>query len=118
DSWFTKNLGRGLEQAVNQSRLALEQRQHEQERRTVELAAALANRSGSSLASILEAELRTLEARELIVLTGDGRVLAAVPARAGEESGTRVPGDVLRQLRDGGSYSSLVPEGADGYLVS
>src|SRR5690606_7629776 len=57
DSWFTKNLGRGLEQAVNQSRLALEQRQHEQERRTVELAAALANRSGSSLASILEAEL-------------------------------------------------------------
>jgi nitrogen fixation/metabolism regulation signal transduction histidine kinase len=118
DSWFTKNLGRGLEQAVEQSRLALEQRQHEQARRTVELAAALSGQAGANLATTLESELRILEARDLIVFTGDGRVVAVASARGNEGAGAEVPDEVLRQMRDGESYSSLVPEGPDGYLVS
>jgi nitrogen fixation/metabolism regulation signal transduction histidine kinase len=117
DSWFTKNLGRGLEQAVNQSRLALEQRQNEQARRTVELAATLSGHASGELASVLEAELHALEARELIVFDADGRVLAFA-AVSGEEPDMRLPEELLQQVRSGGPYSSLVPEGADGYLVS
>src|SRR5690606_37938500 len=77
DSWFTKNIGRELTAAIDQSRLALEQRQHEEERRTIELAGTLVDHSDASLATVLDAERRAAGARDLIVFDRRGQVLAA-----------------------------------------
>lgn len=117
DSWFTKNLGRELTAAVDQSRLALEQRQHEEARRTVELAATLADRPGASLPAALDSERRAASARELIVFDRSGAVLAASSEDIDVVPATQLPRELLEEVRTGESYSSLEPDGADGYVI-
>src|SRR5690606_19673622 len=111
------NLGRELTAAVDQSRLALEQRQHEEARRTVELAAALADHSNASLATALDSERRAAGARALIVFGHNGEVLAASGEGADTASATQLPRELLEEVRTGESYSSLEPDGADGYVI-
>jgi nitrogen fixation/metabolism regulation signal transduction histidine kinase len=119
DSWFTKNLGQGLERAIDQSRLALQQRQQEQGRRTAEIATALSDLPNAGLTAALETERRVAEARELIVFGADGQqVLASSVIDGREEVDTRLPAELLAEVRNGSTYTSLVTESADRYVVN
>src|SRR5690606_18263326 len=77
ESWFTKGLGRGLRAAVEESRVALGQRQQDQLRHTVELASLLSGYSPENLALSIDAERVAAGATELLVVTPRGEVLAA-----------------------------------------
>src|SRR5215472_9619374 len=77
DSWFKVEVKRGLSDAVDLSRAALELRTREYAGRTLALAAALTRASPGQIQTRLDAERRESQALEVVLFSEHGRVIAA-----------------------------------------
>jgi nitrogen fixation/metabolism regulation signal transduction histidine kinase len=117
ESWFTKGLGRGLRAAMEESRLALEQRQQDQGRHTVDLAGLLGGYSHENLVLTFDSERRASGALGLLVVGQDGNVEAA-----SVEEGKALPDPaqvsaMLAELNPGEFWAETDSDGADGFVI-
>jgi nitrogen fixation/metabolism regulation signal transduction histidine kinase len=117
ESWFTKGLGRELRGATELAATALQLEQQQQSERTTELATTLSGYSSASLVLLLDAERRAAGARGMVVVGGDGQVIAA-----SAEPGEVMPdmaflSRVLGEMRGRETWSERVPDGAGGFVI-
>jgi nitrogen fixation/metabolism regulation signal transduction histidine kinase len=117
ESWFTKGLGRELRGATELAAAALQLEQQQQSERTTGLATTLSGYSSASLVLLLDAERRAAGARGMVVVGGDGQVIAA-----SAEPGEVMPdmeflSRVLGEMRGREAWSERVPDGAGGFVI-
>jgi nitrogen fixation/metabolism regulation signal transduction histidine kinase len=116
ESWFTKGLGRGVRDAVEESRKALEQREQVQGSATVELAGLLAGYSQDNLALSIDAERSAVGAIDLAVVGPQGQLLAASPGGHVPDAG--LVAAVLAEMEGAASWSDMLDDGADGFVIN
>ena len=117
DSWFTPNVGRGLDDALALSRAALSLRMREFAGRTATLASELKDARDFELGSQLDKNRRVAGAAELLVVGDKDRIIAASTDFATESLPSLPAGEVLLAARQGRSYVSLDPGPTGGYRV-
>jgi len=117
DSWFTPNVGRGLDDALALSRAALSLRMREFAGRTATLAGELKDVRDFELDSQLDKNRRVAGAAELLVVGDKDRIVAASTDFATESLPSLPAGEVLLAARQGRSYVSLDPGPTGGYRV-
>ncbi len=117
DSWFHAEIRAGLTDALGLSRAALDLRMREYLDRTGTMADQLAGLSGGPLYVVLDDQLRSSGADELIVTSAGGQPEAY--SSAGMQHG--LPGvpaaELLLQLRQGRPFVGLEPVAGGGYLI-
>ncbi len=118
DSWFQIDVRQGLNEALVQSRSALEHRMREQGQRTEELARSLTDRGAASLPSLLDAERRRSGALEIIVFGRRGEVLASSSQTRETLLDLTLPQELLLQMSNGRAYSNLEPLGTGSSQIT
>ncbi len=107
DSWFDVRFERAFDDALELSRISLDERKREYLRRTGQIAALLAGMGTDRLTSGLN-ELRILnDIQELTLIGGGGHILAFSSADPLEIVPDMPSESVMRQVRQGGSYVGL-----------
>jgi len=107
DSWFDVRFERAFDDALELSRISLDERKREYLRRTGQIAGALADMGADRLTSGLN-ELRLVnDAQELTLVGGGGHILAFSSANPLEIVPDMPSESVMRQVRQGGSYIGL-----------
>jgi nitrogen fixation/metabolism regulation signal transduction histidine kinase len=117
DSWFTPNVGRGLDDALALSRAALSLRMREFGSRTSTLASELKDARDFELGGRLDKYRRFAGAAELVVVGDHGHIIAASTDFATESMPSLPAEEVLLAARQGRSYVSLDPGPTGGYRV-
>jgi len=117
DSWFTPNVGRGLDDALALSRAALSLRMREFGNRTATLSSELKGAHDFELASQLDRYRRFAGAAELLVVGDHGHIIAASTDFAIESLPNLPSEEVLLAARHGRAYVSLDPGPTGGYRV-
>jgi nitrogen fixation/metabolism regulation signal transduction histidine kinase len=124
DSWFGAEIGAGLNNALNLSRIALDLRSREYlgrvEQAATKLSLPLSTWQGVSDQTLVQ-QLNALRgetgAAELAVLGGDGRVLSLSSNSLLGSSEVPVSREMLLQTAQGQSYLSLDPVSTGNYQV-
>jgi nitrogen fixation/metabolism regulation signal transduction histidine kinase len=107
DSWFDVRFERAFDDALELSRLSLDERKREYLRRTGQLAAALAGMETERLTSEIN-ELRILnDIQELTLIGAGGHILAFSSANPLDIVPDMPSESVMRQVRQGGGYIGL-----------
>lgn len=114
DSWFDVRIERGLQDALELSRTALDTRTRELLRTSKQMAAALSDVPEGRLALRLDDLRAAGEASELTLLTPSGHIIASSVADAMRIVPNRPDATILSQLRQGQSYAALDPVGDTG----
>ena len=117
DSWFSGNVGRGLDDALALSRAALSLRMREFSGRTGKLAEELGSARDFELPSQLDRYRRVVGAAELIVVGDHGHIVAASTDFSSEKLPGAPADEVLLEARQGRNYVSLDPGPSGGYRV-
>ncbi len=117
NSWFKEEVGAQLRQAAALAGEALNMRKREQGRNTELLAAELSSHSDASLAASLDAVRRRIGARELVVFGSNGEVLAASIEARESLIDTRIPTEILMQVRGDRPYVNLEELDDGAYLI-
>jgi len=117
DSWFSGNVGRGLDDALALSRAALSLRMREFSGRTGKLAEELGTAREFELPSQLDRYRRIVGAAELIVVGDHGHIVAASTDFSSEKLPGAPADEVLLEARQGRNYVSLDPGPGGGYRV-
>jgi nitrogen fixation/metabolism regulation signal transduction histidine kinase len=117
DSWFKVEVKRGLSDAVDLSRAALELRTREYAARTQALAAALARASPAEVEAHLDGERRANSALEVVLFSAHARVIAASLENPLENLPSQPPADLVRQVEQHLPYISLEPQAGGRYLI-
>jgi nitrogen fixation/metabolism regulation signal transduction histidine kinase len=117
DSWFTPNVGRGLDDALALSRAALSLRMREFGNRTATLAAELKGAREFELGAELDRYRRFAGAAELLVVGDHGHIVAASTDFAVESLPSLPSEEVLLAARHRRAYVSLDPGPTGGYRV-
>jgi nitrogen fixation/metabolism regulation signal transduction histidine kinase len=117
DSWFTPNVGRGLDDALALSRAALSLRMREFGSRTATLTTELKDVRDFELGAQLDRYRRFAGAAELLVVGDHGHIIAASTDFATESLPSLPAEEVLLAARQGRSYVSLDPGPTGGYRV-
>ncbi|MGD9843452.1 MAG: ATP-binding protein, partial [Steroidobacteraceae bacterium] len=124
DSWFGAEIGAGLNNALNLSRMALDLRSREYliriERVAPRISLPLSGWQDVSKQTLVQ-QLNTLRnetgAAELALLGADGRVLSLSSGSLLASSDVPVSSEMLLQTMQGQSYLSLDPVGTGNYQV-
>ncbi|MBS0376718.1 MAG: PAS domain-containing protein [Proteobacteria bacterium] len=117
DTWFTPNVGRGLDDALALSRAALSLRMREFAGRSATLATELKEARDFEIAAQIDRYRRFAGAAELLVLGERGRIVAASTDFAFESLPSLPAEEVLIAARQGRNYVSLDPGPTGGYRV-
>jgi nitrogen fixation/metabolism regulation signal transduction histidine kinase len=117
DTWFTPNVGRGLDDALALSRAALSLRMREFAGRSATLAVELKEARDFEIAAQIDRYRRFVGAAELLVLGERGRIVAASTDFAIESLPNLPAEEVLIAARQGRNYVSLDPGPTGGYRV-
>jgi nitrogen fixation/metabolism regulation signal transduction histidine kinase len=117
DSWFRVEVKQGLNDALELSRKALDMSMQEYSQRTENLARSLANTSSGELALRVDEERRSSRALEMAVFGGHERIYTASLDNPLESLPSRPPADLVRQVTEGRTYVSLVPEEDGRYFI-
>jgi nitrogen fixation/metabolism regulation signal transduction histidine kinase len=117
DSWFQVEVKRGLNDAVDLSRAALQLRMREYSERTVSLAHTLDKVPNSDIQTRLDDERRVSEALEIVLFGGHERIIASSLESPLETLPSRPPSDLLRQVGQMRPYVSLEPQAGGKYII-
>jgi nitrogen fixation/metabolism regulation signal transduction histidine kinase len=117
DTWFSGNVGRGLDDALALSRAALSLRMREFSGRTGKMAEELGTARDFELPAQLDRDRRLVGAAELIVVGDHGHIVAASTDFSTEALPGAPADEVLLAARQGRSYVSLDPGPTGGYRV-
>lgn len=116
DSWFSGQIGDGLNNALSLSRTALDLRSREYLLRTHAVAERLESRPDEVLRE-LNVQRKASGALELAVLSADGRMLMLSSDTLNHTSESPASNEMLLQVARGEPYLSLDPISAGNYLV-
>jgi nitrogen fixation/metabolism regulation signal transduction histidine kinase len=117
DSWFDVQIEKAFDDALELSRLSLDDRKREYLRRTKQIGADLTLVPDEQMGLVLSDLRAQNDVTELTVLTGDGRVVAFSSANPLAIL-PNLPSDaVLRQAKRGDTYISLDPTGSSQLYV-
>jgi nitrogen fixation/metabolism regulation signal transduction histidine kinase len=117
DSWFNVQVDRGLEDALELSRTALDLRMRDVLKQTSRMAESVAEIEGEQAARRLDNLLDFGEASELTLFGRDGRIIATAAADPSLILPTPPPDTVLLQVRQGRNYVGLEPIGDTGFHI-
>ncbi len=117
DSWFSVDVEKGLEDALNLSRATLEIQMREFLERSEEIAGSLRGLAGADLAERVAERQRESGALELTVVGRGNRIIVSMSNREDLEILALPTEDVLLQLRQGQPFVGLDPLGSGGYQV-
>ncbi len=116
DSWFNVEVDRGLSQALELSRTALELRKREYVERTSTMSASLARLSDLELVREMSLLRRENDALEITIAGANSRIIATSSERPGFEPARRV-GEIMFQTRQGRDYVRLEALVEGGYVI-
>jgi nitrogen fixation/metabolism regulation signal transduction histidine kinase len=117
DSWLDDQVDRGLENALELSRTALDLRMREVLRQTARVAEAVADSEGQQTARRLNAWLDLGESSELTLFERGGRILATATTDPTRMLPASPPDAVLLQVQQGHEYVGLEPVGDTGFHI-
>ena len=117
DTWFSGNVGRGLDDALALSRAALSLRMREFSGRTGKMAEELGQARDFELPGQIDRYRRLVGAAEVIVVGDHGHIVAASTDFSTEALPGAPADEVLLEARQGRSYVSLDPGPTGGYRV-
>ncbi|MBS0365808.1 MAG: HAMP domain-containing protein [Proteobacteria bacterium] len=117
DSWFNVEVKRGLNDALDLSRAALDLRMREYSNRTAGLAAALARLPLAEVPGRLDTERRASHALEIALFGAHERILAASLDGPLDSLPSRPSPDLIRQVGQHQPYVSLEPQNGGRYLI-
>lgn len=117
DSWFQVEVKRGLNDAVDLSRAALNLRMREYSERTQSLAHTLGKVAPADIQTRLDDERRVSEALEIVLFGGHERIIASSLENPLETLPSRPPSDLLRQVGQMRPYVSLEPQTGGKYII-
>ena len=117
DSWFNVEVDRGLENALELSRTALDLRMREVLKQTGRIGEAITESHGEQVARRLDEWLDLSEAAELTLFGGSGQIIATATANADFIVPDPPPETVLLQVGQGNNYVGLEPIGNVGFHI-
>jgi len=117
DSWFNVQVDRGLEDALELSRTALDLRMRDVLKQTTRMAESVAEIEGEQAARRLDDLLDFSEASELTLFGRDGQIIATAAADPSLVLPAPPPDTVLLQVRQGRNYVGLEPIGDAGFHI-
>lgn len=117
DSWFNVQVDRGLEDALELSRTALDLRMREVLKQTARTAERMLDSDTEQLGRQLDAQLDLGEASELTLFGQGGRIIATATMDPMAMLPHSPPEAVLLQVRQGRSYVGLEPTGETGFHI-
>jgi nitrogen fixation/metabolism regulation signal transduction histidine kinase len=117
DSWFNVQVDRGLEDALELSRTALDLRMREVLKQTARTAERCWIATASRLGRQLDAQLDLGEASELTLFGQGGRIIATATMDPMAMLPHSPPETVLLQVRQGRAYVGLEPTGETGFHI-
>ncbi len=117
DSWFNVRVDRGLEDALELSRTALDLRMRDVLKQTVRIADSVTENYGEQVARRLDDLLDFGEASELTLFGRGGRIIATATADPSLALPEPPPDTVLLQVRQGRNYVGLEPIRDAGFHI-
>ncbi len=117
DSWFNVQVDRGLEDALELSRTALDLRMREVLRQTLRISENVAESDGEQISRRLDELLDAAEASELTLFGQNGRIIATVTLDPSAILPDPPPDTVLLHVRQGHNYVGLEPTGDKGFHI-
>lgn len=117
DSWFNVEVDRGLEDALELSRTALDLRMREVLKQTQRIADSVTDSDGMQAGRRLYELLDVGEASELTLFGRGGRIIATVASEPTEILPDPPPDTVLLQVRQGHDYVGLEPTRDAGFHI-
>ncbi len=117
DSWFNVQVDRGLEDALELSRTALDLRMRDVLKQTARIANSVTENEGEQVARRLDDLLDFGEASELTLFGGGGRIIATATADPMLTLPEPPPDTVLLQVRQGRNYVGLEPVRDTGFHI-
>lgn len=117
DSWFDAQVDRGLEDALELSRTALDLRMREVLRQTTRIAESIIYSDGDQAGRHLDELLDIGEASELTLFGQGGRIIASATVDTTTTLPKPPPDIVLLQVRQGRTYVGLEPAGVVGFHI-
>ncbi len=102
DSWFNVEIDRAMEDALELSQVSLDQRMRWHIKQTRLVATALANKSDTLMAMDIGAWRETIDANEMAVFSGTGRIIASSSVN---------PSDILPHLPDKQTWLQIKQNG-------
>ena len=117
DSWFNVEVDRGLEDALELSRTALDLRMREVLKQTQRIADNVTDSDGMQAGRRLYELLDVGEASELTLFGRGGRIIATVASEPTEILPDPPPDTVLLQVRQGHDYVGLEPTRDAGFHI-
>ncbi len=117
DSWFNVQVDRGLEDALELSRTALDLRMRDVLKQTVRIADSVADSDGEQVARRLDDLLDFGEASELTLFGRGSRIIATATAYPSSALPEPPPDTVLLQVRQGRNYVGLEPIRDTGFHI-
>jgi len=113
DSWFDVRIEQALDDTLELTRLALDERKRDLMQRSERIAQALERVPSAELADVVNRLRQQHDVQDLTLLDQDGRVLAYSSVDLGDLSPALPDGTMLRLLRQQGSYLSQDVWGRD-----
>jgi nitrogen fixation/metabolism regulation signal transduction histidine kinase len=117
DSWFNVQVDRGLEDALELSRTALDLRMREVLRQTLRIAENISEKEDDQVGQRLDELLDTGEASELTLFSQNGRIIATVTLDTTAILPSQPPDMVLLHVRQGNNYVGLEPIGDNSFYI-
>jgi nitrogen fixation/metabolism regulation signal transduction histidine kinase len=117
DSWFNVQVDRGLEDALELSRTALDLRMREVLKQTLRIAEVLPEADTEQIGRRLDEMLDASEASELTLFGQSGRIIGTATVDSTLILPDPPPDTVLLHVRQGHNYVGLEPMGATGFHI-
>ncbi|MFO1371125.1 MAG: ATP-binding protein [Candidatus Competibacteraceae bacterium] len=117
DSWFNVEVDRGLEDALELSRTALDLRMREVLKQTTRMAEGLTEKDEQQMIAHLDDQLDASEATELTLFGRGGQIIATATADPALILPEPPPDTVLLQVRQGRDYVGLEPTADVGFHI-
>ena len=117
DSWFRVEVRAGLKDALVLSRSALDLREQAEARRTAVLARSLSGRPMMQIQAQIDRARHADSAREIILYSGSGRILAASLRNPLADVPLAPPTNLVRTVTARHTYVSLEPQSDGRFLI-
>lgn len=117
DSWFNVQVDRGLEDALELSRTALDLRMREVLKQTLRIAETISEADTEQVGRRLDEMLDSSEATELTLFGQSGRIISTATVDSSVILPDPPPDTVLLHVRQGHHYVGLEPMGVTGFHI-
>ncbi len=117
DSWFNVEIDRAMDDALELSQVSLDQRMRWHIKQTRLVATSLANKSDTLMAMEIGMWRETIEASEMAVFSGTGRIIASSSINRSDILPTLPDEQVWLQLRQNGQFYAIESGMNDGMRI-